>query len=151
MKNILFRNLHIIVGALFGLIGTTTQAQNFRPLPENMKFEYQDFEGTTRYKCSHSLENALSQDFLVDCHDELGAVKRRYRVHLWVTAYHRQISPKLSFEILYWLSDLSNNVVEGSGTTTWVNLKDAANLHSLYLSQSVDKNSAGLNLEILIP
>jgi hypothetical protein len=130
------------------IFASEARAQNFRLTPENLKFEYISFDSEIRYHCQHKLENAASQDWLVECRDDFGSLQKQYRVHLWVTGYHRAVAPKLSYEILYWLSDLMQQPATGHGSTTWLNLKEGGELHSISVNQSVDGNVAGLYLDI---
>jgi hypothetical protein len=103
---------------------------------ENLKFKYLSFDGETNLACTHVLENPKSQDWRVLCG------QKNFLVHLWVTAYRRTVEPRLSLEILYW--------VNGRGGTSWIHLKDAASLHSLYMSQSVEEDTTGLYMDLKI-
>jgi hypothetical protein len=149
MNKKLLQCLVLFLGTLATKAG---HAQNLRLNPESLTFVYQDYSGETRFRCQQRLENELSQDWIVECHNEIGEVKKAYRVHLWVTRYERKVQPKVSFEILYWLTDLLKMSVAktSTGSTTWVNLKEPSDLHSLSLSQSVDLDTAGLYLDIVL-
>lgn len=117
---------------------------------QRLKFRYEQFEGPAAYDCRQTLADELSQDWNVECLDELGAVKKRYRVHLWLTEYRRETEPRTSLELLYWVTDQSVPAESnGTGTTVWFHLKNQADLALIQVSQSVEKDTAGLYLEMV--
>jgi hypothetical protein len=115
---------------------------------DNLKFSFQSYDGETNLKCKPNLENELSQDWIVLCASADGKIIRTYSVHLWVKAYTRQVAPKLSLEVLYWVNDISKMPATGSSSTIWFHLKDSTSLQGLQLSQGVENDTAGLWLEL---
>lgn len=123
--------------------------KNYRLTPEQLRFEYLLFDGSGSYMCKHFLEDALSQDWRIDCLNTDGIIQKSYRVHLWLKAYSRQHEPKLSYELLYWISDLSRSPkIEGHSTTVWFHLKDPSALSGMRVSLGVDGDLAGLYMDI---
>lgn len=147
---------NFIISVIFLLstnLPTTAVAQslpghNYPITPDNLKFTYQSHDGEISLKCTHALEDAMSQDWLVTCSDAEKEMQRTYRVHLWVTAYERQVQPKLSLEILYWVTDITRETPVGSSSTIWFHLNDPSSLNSIQISQGVENDTAGLWLEI---
>jgi hypothetical protein len=136
-------------------LGMSTQAQplpeagNFKITPEMLRFRYQAFDGSVVLQCHHEIQNELSQDWKVQCQNPEGTMKRSYVVHLWLTAYSRQQAPRLSYELLYWISDHSHPAkIQSSGSTIWFHLNDPSALHSLQASESVENDTAGLYLDL---
>jgi hypothetical protein len=120
---------------------------NLSITPEMLKFNYIRFEGGAFLRCAHRLEDAAAQDWRVSCEGE--GIRREYRVHLWVTHYTRNVEPRSSYEVLYWVTDLSEpGETHGVGTTIWFHLKDESALHSISVSQSVENDTAGLYLDL---
>ncbi len=113
---------------------------------DTLTFSYEPFENGTILTCTHSLEDANAQDWNVTCKNAAGNTEKSYRVHLWVTSYERTSVPKLSYELLYWVTDKKSG--ESAGSTTWLHLKDASSLYGLDVRQSVDADTAGLYLKI---
>jgi hypothetical protein len=130
-----------IVGKGDGLPGG-----NLEITPAMLKFKYRFNEGETLY-CTHELMDPFSQDWDVVCRAEDSSYTRRYRVHLWVTEYGHDTGPiKLSIEILYWVTDLTHQPIEGGGTS-WIHLADVTPIGGLELTQYLE-SSGGLNLVI---
>lgn len=117
---------------------------NFRITPEMLRFSYRPFEEGEALSCRHKIKDAQAQDWEVFCGE-----RKKYVVHLWVTAYARDTRPRLSYEILYWVTDVGRpDRSSSSGATTWVHLQDPAALDAIETRQSVDNDTAGLYLEL---
>ena len=115
-------------------------------LSEQLHFSHSTYEGDSVLKCKHRLENAESRDWAVDCFDSNGVLAKKFKVHLWVTAYTKAQIPKLSFEILYWITDVTrSHQPVGGGSTHWIHLKEPTDLS---LSQSTDQDTAALYLDV---
>ncbi len=108
-----------------------------------LTFNRQLDEGES-FSCTHVVENEAAQDWRVVC----GA--KRYTVHLWVTAYpHASGAAKVSYEVLYWLTDWTDTSHPiGNGTTFWFHLKEKSALAGLDVRLSVDNDNAGLYLNL---
>jgi hypothetical protein len=141
---------------VFLLTAIPAIAQNYDLKPEQLTFTYRSFEGGEDLKCTQELESEASQDWSVVCKSSAESKNgeasktslRTYRVHLWLTAYTHPQPPRLSYEILYWVTDLTNRKTESAGSTTWFHLRDPSALDSLEIRQSVENDTAGLYLEI---
>ena len=122
---------------------------NLRITPAMLKFQYQDFDGIFSINCVHAVETAESQDWKVTCTNGPKTISKQFSVHLWVTQYPRPSDPRVSYEILYWVTDLSNpHKPTAASSTIWVHLKDPSELSGLELAQGVDEDTAGLYLTI---
>lgn len=111
---------------------------------ETLRFSHQTYDASrTRTECSHVLNNPDSRDYTVNRIEARGI--KTYRVHLWVTSYSHPTPPKLTLEILYWVTDLNHHV--GGGTSTWINLTESTGVHSVQMGQAVENETAGLYLE----
>ena len=123
--------------------------KNHQFAAEQLSFTYQSFDGGTFYKCEHSLEDPLAQDWMVSCGENNENRKKLYRVHLWVKEYRRSFEPELSLEILYWVTDRSRSgKISGHSSTHWIHMREAGEVMKLQLSQGVDQDLAGLYLKI---
>ena len=121
--------------------------KNFHFKAEQLSFNYISYEeiqgSPQQVKCTHAIENELSQDWVVTCGS------KHYSVHLWLSEYHKAQIPKASFELLYWVSDRSvARETKDTGTTLWFNFKEPSDLHSISAKQGVDNDTAGLYLDI---
>jgi hypothetical protein len=120
---------------------------NLKITPEMARFNYRPFEEGEALACEHQLKDPAAQDWEVSCGDQ-----KKYVVHLWVTAYTHESEPRMSYEILYWVTDMSRpDHTSSSGATTWVHLKDPSALAAIETRQSVDNDTAGLYLELRFP
>ena len=129
-------------------------AGTYHLTPTQLKFTYQNFEGDLNVHCTHSLEDADAHDWLVHCEKAkiarkgIKAFTRDYRVHLWLTKYERTLTPKLSLEILYWVTDRTTSPATGHSTTNWLHFKEPSQLTGTSFSVGVDQDTAGLYLDI---
>lgn len=142
--------LMMFLSVLMSLYAVVSSAQlpgeNLKLKPEHLRFVYRTFDGTRAVGCRHEIYNAPAQDWKVVCGP------KSYLVHLWVTVYRRDTEPKTSYEVLYWVTDLSvPQKPEYTGTTVWFHMKGEPTLHSLTVSQSVDNDVAGLYLDLVAP
>lgn len=119
------------------------------PLRDDMlNFTYQDYNGDVSAICEHRLESAESQDWIVECKRE-SLLKKRFRVHLWLTEYLRAEAPAFTLEILYWVSDLSEPTkTKDTGTTLLLDFASHSRVHGVNIKQGVDNDTAGLYLKI---
>ena len=144
--------IRLFFAAAITLLATRAFAQlpgqNYPIKAENWKFTFQTFDGETVNKCKHLLTDELAHDWRVECFDDKGQPTQKYNVHLWVTAYERNVNPQLSLEVLYWVTDITNASPIGSSSTIWFHMKDKTYLDSVQISQGVSHDTAGLYLEI---
>ena len=67
----------------------------------------------------------------------------------WVTEYTHPTAPRLSTEVLYWVTDLTDpNNARGTSTTVWFNVNDPTTLSSIDVTESVDDDLSGLDLTL---
>jgi hypothetical protein len=115
--------------------------------PSMLQFTYQTSDGSVSQDCTEILADAASQDWNVTC----GA--KKYIVHLWVTVYDRPVLPKQSYEILYWVTDLSaspsqQGAQQAESTTVWFHFREPSDLYQLQVSLGLENDSAELQLVI---
>lgn len=115
-----------------------------------LHFSHQPAESPSELTCRHTIKNPASQDWDVICRSEDGKQSRRYSVHLWVTAYPRETPAKVSYEVLYWVDDVSESMIRSHGSTIWFHLKERAGIERLELGQFVDGGLSSLDLAITV-
>lgn len=103
-------------------------------------FTYQSFSGDTYIRCSH--QRAPWMGWNVTCDH------KKFYVHLVLSRYIRPVVPKASYELLYWVTDRNLDIPHTVGSTTWFHLKEFSDLHEIYVSQSIERDTAGLYLRI---
>lgn len=131
--------------------GIPFPSHNFRISKDQIRFFYQSFDGQTTYACEHQIENELGQDWSVICRDEAGKRRKEYGVHLWLKAVRRTRQPKLSYELLYWVTDRTGpQVRKYSGTTIWFHLNETSKINRIEAGMSVENDFARLQLELKI-
>jgi len=113
-----------------------------------LRFTYQTFDKRVYLNCTSQVENAKSYDWRVNCVDSKIRLKKDFRVHLMATRYPHASPPLVTYELLYWVTDLSLPGFPSSGSSSWYHLKQMSDLDSLTVRQSVDGDSAGLYLDI---
>lgn len=114
---------------------------------EEIRFVFRNFEGDFSTVCKHQLESPNSPyDWKVQCFD--GSEKfATYTAHVALSQYRRDSGTRLSIELLYWLT--GTNIATEVGSTTWFHLRDPSFLEEISTSQTVERATAGLYLEIL--
>jgi hypothetical protein len=105
-----------------------------------LRFEYASQDGDILYKCSHRfLENIM--DFEVTCASgEASAKALQFIAHARLFLHERPVSPKLSYEFLYWVTDRQISGGQPGqflGSTIWFNLQDHTPLVSMVAGQDV--------------
>lgn len=105
-----------------------------------LEFRFGDQEGQFELACKHVIIES-TQDWSVMC-GETGKPwgVHEFTVHLRVRAYPSPKPPRLSYEILHWVTDQDTPVNKGgrfTGSTIWFRLEDPAELTSLDLGQDV--------------
>ena len=108
-----------------------------------LRFRYLPVEGDEPSSCEHVLVNPESQDWAVRCG------KNEFRVHLWVTPYEHPTSPRMSYEILYWVTQLNRDGTRAmTGSTVWFHLEELSKLGKLELMQQIENGSSELELTL---
>lgn len=103
--------------------------------PDQVRFEFASQDGEIQVPCKHDRKSDFNPDFSVFCGD------REFTVHLYVTTYRRPVAPKMSYEILYWVTNHKASPGTGAkypGSTIWFRLKEPSALHELDLSQDIE-------------
>ena len=116
--------------------------------PEQMKFTYMTYEGDQILHCKHFPVDEFKFDWDVTCKNENGSFYKLYRAHVSLSKYSRPSIPMTTYEVLYWVTEKSSGQIYGSSTSLWFNFKNEADFHGLTISQSVEKETAGLYLDI---
>ena len=123
------------------------QPGNLKITPDMLFFHYSTFDAGETMDCKPTVENADSQDWRVVCSNSKS--RREYTVHLWVSIYTHSAAPLLSYEILYWVTDLTDPAHSiQTGSTVWFHVNDPTSLASLEISDTVDDGTAGLYLTV---
>lgn len=113
-------------------------------LTEGPKLEffygYQDGEMTV--PCDYKL-NPRTLDFELTCGEagKQGGVSK-FTAHVRVKVFEQSKSPKMSYEVLYWIQDHQIPWTENGhfqGTTFWFRLDEPSQLMSIDVSQDVQK------------
>lgn len=146
-----FAHEFLFLGVLLGAFcGPAAFADSPAPIRKNLpsdvlRFRYETYDRTKALNCKHALSNAAVSpyDWDVKCFHEDGRLAKRFDVHLALSIYERTTLPRLSIELLYWIS--------GEGATTWFHFNDPTTLRSLQTGQTVERGVAGLYLEIAAP
>ena len=116
--------------------------------PEQMKFTYMTYDGDQILHCKHFAIDEFKFDWDVTCKNKEGTFYKLYRAHVSLAKYSRPSIPMTTYEVLYWVTEKSSGQVYGSSTSLWFNFKNEADFHGLTISQSVEKETAGLYLDI---
>ena len=138
-----------LLGILFSSFAFA-ESGNLKVTPEMLQFDYASIDGSMTLDCKPTLEDPLSQDWIVQCGNAATEI-RKYRVHLWVTLYERAVTPKQSYEVLYWLTDLSPGVsaqASASSTTIWFNFENTTSLTQIDLRLGVENDAASLHMTL---
>ena len=106
------------------------------------KFIYKSFDGQIIKNCTYKPINEW-YDYEVKCDEKV------FSVHLLVRSYTRQLTPKTTIEVLYWINNKTvPNRIEGSGSSIWFDLTEKTAFEAITVSQSTDQDTAGLYLYI---
>lgn len=112
---------------------------------EALKFRYQTHDGQIWLDCKHNPINEW-YDWTVYCGEKSEKV---FTVHLALSLYQRQVIPKNSYELLYWIVDNSDNRnSKNHGTTIWAHFKEPADFHEFFVSLGVEDDTAALYLTL---
>ena len=132
----------------FALISARALAKEYPVELSRLELAYESSDGETYLPCQVADENPLAHDFRVKCGEQNGKALREYTVHLWVSEYTKSISPRMSLEILYWVTDWRDFRSPVSHSSTfWLHFDDPTNLQGMELSQGVDQDLASLRLK----
>lgn len=105
-----------------------------------IRFEFVSQDGDLLYKCSHEPIPSL-MDYEVTCaREEAPADKFKFVVHARLFVHERPEAPKLSYELLYWVTDrqlTGGKLGQFTGTTLWFNLQDNVPLMSFVAGQDI--------------
>ena len=155
----MYKSYQFHLAILMGLLGISLAPaaalakQHLMLNASDLKFTYQTEDETApqaEVPCSHAILNADAQDWTVKCGE--GNHQTSYTVHLWLTPYQHATGPnKISYELLYWITDNTDpKLVHSSGTTIWFHLKELSSLSSVQASESVEDDTARLAVEIQV-
>jgi hypothetical protein len=106
-----------------------------------LSFEFADQDGQISYPCTYTTI-ASANDINVKCsRADQPNVSWSFTVHARLFMHPHTASPKLSYELLYWITD--HQVPSGDqgkypGTTLWLNLDEPSQLVSFDISQDIE-------------
>jgi hypothetical protein len=117
---------------------------------DRLSFSYDSQDGEIVMPCRHTFL-PHSQDWALECAsaDRPNDIKK-FTVHLVIKIFHRNQSPKMAYQILYWVIDQQIRSVEPGkylGTTMWMNFDEPSQLTSLQMGQDV-QNIYTLNMKL---
>jgi hypothetical protein len=104
----------------------------------NLHFEFSSQDGELTYPCTQAFLPD-SRDFSIHC--VRAADIWDFIVHLRLFRHDREVSPKMSYELLFWVNDerLQNgNPGEYIGTTLWFRFAEPSPLLSLEAGQDIE-------------
>ena len=140
----------ILLAGLIGFAASSAFAAgaggNLKITPAMLQFNYMTFDSGISLDCTQVLSNPDTQDWDVTCGK--GTETRKYTVHLWVTEYDRPVLPKQSFEVLYWVTDMTSAQPVSNGTTFWLHFREPSDLYQIQARVSLDQDTAGLYLVV---
>ncbi|MFZ4715584.1 MAG: hypothetical protein ACOYL6_17805 [Bacteriovoracaceae bacterium] len=137
--------MKVVIVLLYVLIATSSA---YAIESEQMNFKYMNYEGDMILHCKHFAIDEYKFDWDLTCKNETGSFFKKFRAHVALSKYGHPTPPLSTYEVLYWVTDLTNNQTYGTGTSLWFNFNNDADFHSLTISQSVDNDTAGLYLDI---
>lgn len=112
---------------------------------EALKFRYQTHDGQVWLNCKHNPINEW-YDWTVYCGDNS---EKKFVVHLALSLYQRPMIPKNSYELLYWVTDQTDNRnSRNHGTTIWAHFKEPTDFHEFFVSLGVEDDNAALYLTL---
>jgi hypothetical protein len=142
----------IIVLCVGFCAGAARSEQKQQPVQfegENLKFTYHPYEGGQAVPCTHKPYDRFLIDWTVHCTTADQRFEREYRVHLLFRQVQRPRHPQSSFELLYWVTELSvSPIVVSNGPSLWFHFSNLAEWSGLSVGQPVDQGTAGLYLQI---
>lgn len=116
---------------------------------QSMRFTYQSLQQPfPKWNCTYEKEAQLPYGYLVKC--PLARRTTAYRVHLKVSYYPKTNLGLSAYEILYWVTDVTDPARPVSdSSTTWIH-QDSPNAKPtvLQLSQGIENDAAYLQLVI---
>ena len=117
---------------------------------QGVHFDYGSQDGDVNYGCVHEVLPS-SGDLAVTCsRPEAPTDILKFTVHLRLFKHERPTAPKLSYELLYWVTDeqlLGGKPGQFTGSTIWFNLAEATPLMSLDAGQDIE-NTMVLRLHV---
>ncbi len=123
--------MNTLFALLFALTGSAAD--------DNMRFRYQPTELAATH-CTHKRIRDLP-DWQVRCGE------KEFVAHVIIREYRREEEPRVSYEILYWVTDRNGPTTRFHSGTSWIRLKKPTSLDSLTLSQGVENDYASLELD----
>lgn len=136
----------VIFLSLFISFNVFSETKSTMGIPHSaMNFKYMSYDGQVILNCKHTEINEW-YDWEVYCGPNREKV---FSVHLALSKYQRDVIPKNSYELLYWLTDRTDSRdLKGYGSTVWVHLREPSQFYQIKASVSVDNDTAGLYLTL---
>ena len=137
--------MHLI--SIFWILIVTCSAADLSPPISHVSFEYlQLYEPWQTAPCLHSKSNPY--DWEVQCNDVIRT--RKFSVHLALSFYPHSSSNNSSYELLYWVTDLTDPANPNHNSTTiWVHNDGTENKARLIeVSLGIENDLAALKLSL---
>jgi hypothetical protein len=136
----------LALGVLLALHPTAAQAKGRE---RSMQFVYQSMsEPFEKGNCTHQKDASLPYDYTVSC--PLRGRTTSYRVHLALSYYPKTNLGLSAYEILYWVTDITDpQHPKGDSSTFWIH-QDTPNAKPtvFQLSQGIENDTAALQLVV---
>lgn len=130
----------LILAFALGLLGLNSFAAPAIPA-EKLKFRFMSNDGSIHENCTHTLKDAVLNDWDVVC----GA--RTFLVHFHLREYTHPKAPHKTVEVAYYLLDRTKpENGNSSSQALWLRLEDQTPVRGLVFHQSVDRDTADLVL-----
>lgn len=108
-----------------------------------IRFEFASQDGDLLYNCTHELIPSLMDYEVICAREKAPEDKFKFVVHARLFIHERPEAPKLSYELLYWVTDrqlTGGKLGQFTGTTLWFNLQENVPLMSLTAGQDIQNN-----------
>jgi hypothetical protein len=123
----------------------------FADEPSQLHFEYKELlEPFDTYSCNHLKANVGIFDWDVSCAIR-GGETRKFFAHVVVSQYPKTNFGVNSYEILYWVTDMSDPMkFHNSSSTFWIHNSSTENkMNVLEASQGIENDNAYLKLSYI--
>ncbi|MGE3684484.1 MAG: hypothetical protein AB7G93_22425 [Bdellovibrionales bacterium] len=153
IRTLIFTGLIYTGVGYTALISSDSNAASFPPdrspleaslsIPtQNIRFTYAAQGGELSYSCRHEVNHPIAKDWDVECGDESAPhTVRRFTVHFRIWAHSKTTSPRLTYEVLFWVTHHGMPVGSGArylGSTIRFHLDKPSDLRVLDLAQDVE-------------
>jgi hypothetical protein len=117
---------------------------------QGVHFTFGSQDGDLVYDCTNEIFPASGDLAVVCSRPHAPTDVWKFTVHLRLFKHERPTAPKLSYELLYWVTDeqlIGGKPGQFTGSTIWFNLAESTPLTSLDAGQDIE-NTMVLNLHV---